>query len=38
MDQEGQIVFEWDLRLGEDSEERDTYDTDNPWYIPGFED
>ena len=38
MDQEGQIVFEWDLSLGEDSEERDTYDTDNPWYIPGFED
>ena len=38
MDQEGKLIFEWDLSLGEDADERETYDTDNPWYIPGFED
>ena len=41
MDQEGQIIFEWDLRLDdkeEDKQDRDTYDTEDPWYIPGFED
>jgi len=38
MDQDGQLIFEWDLRLGDEQEVRDTYDTEDPWYIPGFED
>ena len=38
MDHDGELIFEWDLGLGEDNEEREIYDTDNPWYIPGFED
>jgi hypothetical protein len=39
MDQEAEkLIFEWDLNLGDDNEERDTYDTSHPWYIPGFED
>jgi len=39
MDQDGQLSFEWDLRLGEDTEDRrDTYDTEDPWFLPRFED
>lgn len=39
MEQEGQTMFDWDLRLGdEDTEDRDSYNTEDPWYIPGFED
>ena len=37
MDQDGQIIFEWDLRL-DDKDDEDTYDAEDPWYIPGFED
>ncbi len=36
LDEDGQINFEWDLRVGDD--DRDDYDSDDPWYIPGFED
>ena len=38
MDQEGQFIFEWDLNLDDDKEDRDTYNTEDPWYLPGFED
>jgi len=38
MEQGVQRVFEWDLNLGEDADDRDTYDTQNPWYLPVFED
>jgi len=38
MDQEGQIIFEWDLRLDDAKEDQDTYNTEDPWYLPGFED
>jgi len=37
LEEEGQLNFEWDLRLGDDSS-RDDYDTEDPWYLPGFED
>jgi len=38
MDQEGQFIFEWDLSLGDDKDDRDSYNTEDPWYLPGFED
>ena len=37
LEEGGQLNFEWDLRLGDDSN-RDDYDTEDPWYLPGFED
>lgn len=37
LEEEGQLNFEWDLRLGDDAN-RDDYDTEDPWYLPGFED
>jgi len=38
MDQDGQFIFEWDLNLDDDKEDRDTYNTEDPWYLPGLED
>ena len=37
LEEGGQLNFEWDLRVGDDSN-RDDYDTEDPWYLPGFED